>query len=86
MSIKKIFFFLYLYSIYGLLSAQPVPGDVFKEYKWYIHVFEQGENILKTGKTPRYRGKMVHGVEVQWPGIMVLIKDDLTGNIKTEIH
>jgi len=51
-----------------------------------IDVFEQGENILKTGKTPRYHGKMVHGVEVQWPGIMVLIKYDLTGNIKTETN
>ena len=37
-------------------------------------VLEQGENILKTGKTPRYHGQMVHGVEVQWPGIMLKIK------------
>ena len=46
-----------------------------------LHVFERGENILKTGKTPKYHGEMVHGVEVQWPGIMVLIKYDLTRNI-----
>ena len=40
------------------------------------HVLETGENILTTGKTPRYQGQMVHGVEIQWPGIMVLIKYD----------
>jgi hypothetical protein len=42
-----------------------------------LHVLKQGENVLKTGKTPRYHGQMVHGVEVQWPGIMLLIKYDL---------
>ena len=41
------------------------------------HVFERGENILKTGKTPLYHGEMVHGTEVQWPGIMLKIKYDL---------
>ena len=41
-----------------------------------LHVFETGENILTTGKTPLYHGQMVHGVEIQWPGIMVLIKYD----------
>lgn len=41
-----------------------------------IHAFAEGKNILKTGKTPLYHGKMVHGVEIQWPGIMVLIKYD----------
>lgn len=41
-----------------------------------LHVFAPGKNILKTGKTPLYHGKMVHGVEIQWPGIMVLIKYD----------
>jgi len=42
-----------------------------------MHVFEQGDNTLKTGKTPRYHGEMVHGVEVQWPGIMVLVRYEL---------
>jgi hypothetical protein len=51
-----------------------------------LHAFVHGENILKTGKTPRYSGKMVHGVEVQWPGIMLLVKYDLSGNSKTETH
>jgi hypothetical protein len=41
-----------------------------------LHVFRQEENILKTGKTPLYHDQMVHGVEVQWPGIMLLIKYD----------
>jgi hypothetical protein len=39
-----------------------------------LSVLKQGENKLKTGKTPLYQGQMVHGVEVQWPGIMLLIK------------
>lgn len=39
-----------------------------------LYVFNRGENILQTGKTPLYHGEMVHGVEVQWPGIMVLIR------------
>ena len=39
-----------------------------------LHSLQEGENILKTGKTPMYSGVMVHGVEVQWPGIMLLIK------------
>ena len=52
-------------------------------YAYYEHeipveaqVLEQGENLLKTGMTPRFHGQMVHGVEIQWPGIMVLIKYD----------
>jgi hypothetical protein len=51
-------------------------------YAYYAHrvtltdvsPFKQGENVLKTGKTPKYDGKMVHGMEVNWPGIMVLIQ------------
>ena len=51
-------------------------------YAYYVHhvslsdlsVLEAGENVLKTGKTPKYDGKMVHGMEVNWPGIMVLIQ------------
>ncbi|TNF43436.1 MAG: hypothetical protein EP310_04555 [Bacteroidetes bacterium] len=33
-----------------------------------------GMNSLKTGKTPFYKGKMVHGTEIQYPGFMVLVK------------
>jgi hypothetical protein len=55
------------------------------KYHYYIHdiplrdtyFLKHGENILKTGKTPRYHGAMVHGVEVQWPGIMLLIKYEI---------
>lgn len=51
-------------------------------YAYYVHrvplgdlsMLKPGENSLKTGKTPKYNGKMVHGMEVNWPGIMVLIQ------------
>jgi hypothetical protein len=33
-----------------------------------------GENTLKTGLTPKHDGKTVHGMEVNWPGVMVLIQ------------
>lgn len=41
-----------------------------------LHCLKQGKNILKTGQTPLYPEGMVHGVEVQWPGIMLLIQYD----------
>lgn len=52
------------------------------KYQYYSHrvsikdtaPFKQGMNILKTGKTPKIDGRMVHGMEVNWPGIMVLIR------------
>jgi hypothetical protein len=51
-------------------------------YAYYAHrvtlkdisALKPGENVLKTGKTPKYKGRMVHGMEVNWPGIMVLIQ------------
>jgi hypothetical protein len=51
-------------------------------YQYYAHrvtindvsCFAQGVNVLKTGRTPKINGKMVHGMEVNWPGIMVLIQ------------
>jgi len=39
-----------------------------------MDVFQPGVNTLTTGKTPLIDGKMVHGMEVNWPGIMVLIQ------------
>ena len=39
-----------------------------------ISAFQPGRNKLTTGKTPKINGKMVHGMEVNWPGIMVLIQ------------
>lgn len=51
-------------------------------YAYYVHrvplqdlsVLRPGENVLKTGLTPKHNGQMVHGMEVNWPGIMVLIQ------------
>ncbi len=52
------------------------------KYQYFAHrvtlkdtsCFKPGVNILKTGETPKIDGKMVHGMEVNWPGIMVLIQ------------
>jgi hypothetical protein len=51
-------------------------------YQYYFHrvpvsrvdAFKSGVNTLTTGKTPLIDGHMVHGMEVNWPGIMVLIQ------------
>jgi hypothetical protein len=45
-----------------------------------ISMFKSGRNVLTTGKTPKYNGKMVHGMEVNWPGIMVLIQYNKKGD------
>jgi hypothetical protein len=53
-------------------------------YQYYFHrvtlddvsAFKSGLNVLKTGQTPKINGHMVHGMEVNWPGIMVLIQYD----------
>jgi hypothetical protein len=39
-----------------------------------MDVFRPGVNTLTTGTTPLIDGQMVHGMEVNWPGIMVLIQ------------
>jgi hypothetical protein len=39
-----------------------------------LSVFKPGVNTLTTGKTPLIDGQMVHGMEVNWPGVMVLIQ------------
>lgn len=39
-----------------------------------LSVLKPGENLLTTGKTPLHNGQMVHGMEVNWPGIMLLIQ------------
>jgi hypothetical protein len=57
-------------------------------YQTYYHrvtltdlsMFQSGRNVLITGKTPKYNGKMVHGMEVNWPGIMVLIQYNKKGD------
>ncbi len=51
-------------------------------YKYYFHrvtldslsVLYQGENKLITGYKKTLNGEQIHGMEVQWPGIMVLVK------------
>ncbi|UCD49820.1 MAG: hypothetical protein JSW27_20110 [Phycisphaerales bacterium] len=52
------------------------------KYQYFAHrvtiddvsMLRRGTNTLKTGKTPLHDGKMVHGMEVNWPGIMVLVR------------
>ncbi|RED92024.1 FG-GAP repeat domain-containing protein [Marinoscillum furvescens] len=39
----------------------------------------EGENTLTTRKTPLHDGSMVHGMEVQWPGIMAKWKHNRPG-------
>jgi len=39
-----------------------------------LSALKPGENVLKTGPTPKHKGQTVHGMEVNWPGIMVLIQ------------
>lgn len=51
-------------------------------YRYYDHrvavpdlsVLRSGINVIRTGKTPLHNGKMVHGMEVNWPGIQLLIQ------------
>ena len=51
-------------------------------YAYYAHrvplkdlgALKPGENVIKTGQTPKRNGHMVHGMEVNWPGIMMLIQ------------
>lgn len=35
---------------------------------------QKGNNTIKTGRTPLINGQMVHGMEVQWPGIVMKLK------------
>ncbi len=52
------------------------------KYRYYDHdvrlddlsILKSGRNTTSTGKTPLYNGKMVHGMEVNWPGIQLLIQ------------
>jgi hypothetical protein len=65
-----------------LINGTKVFDQEGPRYQTYYHrvtlkdvsMFRSGRNILTTGKTPKYNGKMVHGMEVNWPGIMVLIQ------------
>ena len=40
-----------------------------------LHFLERGRNVLATALTPLMHGEeMVHGMEVQWPGVQVLVR------------
>jgi len=50
------------------------------QYFWHevpladLSCLRAGENTLTTGLTPKHNGQMVHGMEVNWPGIMVVVR------------
>ena len=64
------------------INGTPVFDREGPNYQTYYHrvtlndvkALRPGTNTLTTGKTPKINGKMVHGMEVNWPGIMVLIQ------------
>jgi hypothetical protein len=70
----------YMNGIY--INEQKVFDSEGPRYAYYFHrmtlqdvtVLKAGVNSLKTGKTPLHDGNMVHGMEVNWPGIMVLVR------------
>ena len=70
----------YMRGVY--INGQKVFDNEGPKYAYYFHrvtledvtVFKPGVNVLTTGKTPKIDGHMVHGMEVNWPGIMVLIQ------------
>lgn len=70
----------YLNGIY--VNDWLVPTSEDCNYCYRVHRIEmdksfflrQGENSIKTGKTPLKNGNMVHGTEIQFPGIMLLVK------------
>jgi hypothetical protein len=70
----------YMNGIY--INEEKVFDSEGPKYAYYFHritledvsVLKSGSNVLKTGKTPLYDGNMVHGMEVNWPGIMVLVQ------------
>ncbi len=48
------------------------------------HVLQPGENTITTRKTPLHNGEMVHGMEVQWPGIMLKVKSAAPSGISIQ--
>ncbi len=49
-------------------------------------ILAKGKNTITTLKTPLQNGKMVHGMEVQWPGIMMKVKYKESDLSKTTIE
>jgi hypothetical protein len=46
------------------------------EHDWLpdLALLQPGRNVISAGKTPLHDGKMVHGMEVNWPGMQMLIQ------------
>ncbi|MEL6924497.1 MAG: hypothetical protein AAFO94_10660 [Bacteroidota bacterium] len=42
-----------------------------------VSLLKNGKNELKTAKTPLYNGQMVHGMEVQYPGMQIKLRYEL---------
>lgn len=72
------------YNVGMEINGNPVLGEIeeWPCYAYYEHeldvedvtVFLKGANTVTTLKTPLHDGHMVHGMEVQWPGIQAKIK------------
>ena len=39
-----------------------------------VQYLQQGANVISTALTPLFRGQMVHGMEVQWPGMQLRVR------------
>jgi hypothetical protein len=48
-------------------------------------IFKKGTNIIKTALEPLHDGQMVHGMEVQWPGIMVKARTRKSPTFKASV-
>ncbi|NAS12312.1 FG-GAP repeat domain-containing protein [Poritiphilus flavus] len=51
-----------------------------------ISSLKEGKNEISSAKTPLHEGKMVHGMDVQWPGIMMKIRRNATPVTNVMIH
>jgi|GEM_PF-636268 len=71
------------------VNGQKVLDAEGPNYRYFDHrvaiddlsILKQGKNIVSTGKTPLHDGKMVHGMEVNWPGIQLLIQREEATNL-----
>ena len=39
-----------------------------------VKYLQEGDNVISTALTPLFQGQMVHGMEVQWPGMQLKVK------------
>lgn len=51
----------------------------------HVQYLQAGINTITTGLTPLVNGQMVHGAEIQFPGIMLLVKYEQPPVIITEV-